>query len=280
MTMTPAHIEQTRDALSVSDLSVTFAAAGGKTSHPALSNVSLRVERGETLAIVGESGSGKTTLLRVALALQREGVSGKIALLGRDLADCGDEDLIGLRRRCGYICQDPYGGLPPTLSALDAAAEPWTVVHGHGSQREARERATAILASLGLEGDALLRSRVRLHLSGGQRQRVAVARALILAPELLLCDEPTSMQDASTRMDVVKVLLRAVKGDAAMVFVTHDLALASRVADRVVVLYRGQIVETGNAREVLASPRAEYTKLLVGALPRVERSEYTHFVVR
>ena len=100
---------------------------------------------------------------------------------------------------------------------------------------------------------------------------MAVARALILAPDLLLCDEPTSMQDASTRMDVVKVLLRAVKGGAAMVFVTHDLALASRVADRVVVLYRGRIVETGNAREVLASPRAEYTKLLVGALPRLER---------
>ena len=278
--MTPANIEQTRDALSVSDLSVTFAAAGGKTNHPALSNVSLRVGRGETLAVVGESGSGKTTLLRVALGLQREGVSGAISLLGRDLAASDGETLIGLRRRCGYVCQDPYGGLPPTLSALDAAAEPWTVVHGHGSLREARERAAAILASLGLEGDALLRSRVRLHLSGGQRQRVAVARALILAPELLLCDEPTSMQDASTRMDVVKVLLRAVKGDAAMVFVTHDLALASRVADRVVVLYRGQIVETGNAREVLASPRAEYTKLLVGALPRVERSEYTHFVVR
>ena len=277
--MTPANIEQTRDALRVSDLSVTFA-AGGHKSHPALSNVSLRVERGETLAIVGESGSGKTTLLRVALGLQREGVSGAISLLGRDLTASDGETLIGLRRRCGYVCQDPYGGLPPTLSALDAAAEPWTVVHGHGSLREARERAAAILASLGLEGDALLRSRVRLHLSGGQRQRVAVARALILAPELLLCDEPTSMQDASTRMDVVKVLLRAVKGDAAMVFVTHDLALASRVADRVVVLYRGQIVETGNAREVLASPRAEYTKLLVGALPRVERSEYTHFVVR
>ena len=154
---------------------------------------------------------------------------------------------------------------------IDAAAEPWTVVHGHGSLREARERAAAILASLGMEGDTLLRSRVRLHLSGGQRQRVAVVRALILAPELLLCDEPTSMQDASTRMDVVNVLLRAVKDGAAMVFVTHDLALASRVADRVVVLYRGRIVETGNAREVLASPRAEYTKLLVGALPRLER---------
>lgn len=269
--MTPANTAQTHDALSVSDLSVTFGARSGKTPpHTALSTVSLRVGRGETLAIVGESGSGKTTLLRVALALQREGVSGRISLLGCDLTASDDETLTGLRRRCGYICQDPYGGLPPTLSALDAAAEPWTVVHGRGSLREARDRAVAILASLGMEGDALLHSRVRLHLSGGQRQRVAVARALILAPDLLLCDEPTSMQDASTRMDVVKVLLRAVNGGAAMVFVTHDLALASRVADRVVVLYRGQIVETGNAREVLASPRAEYTKLLVGALPRVE----------
>lgn len=259
------------NALCLRDLSVAFSARSGKTPHPALSNVSLCVGHGETLAIVGESGSGKTTLLRTALGLQREDVSGKVILLGRDLADCGDEDLIGLRRRCGSVCQDPYGGLPPTLSAIDAAAEPWTVVHGRGSVREARERAAAILASLGIEGDALLHSRVRLHLSGGQRQRVAVARALILGPELLLCDEPTSMQDASTRMDVVKVLLRAVKSGAAMVFVTHDLALASRVADRVVVLYRGQVVETGNAREVLASPRAEYTKLLVSALPRIER---------
>jgi peptide/nickel transport system ATP-binding protein len=271
----------TADALDIRSLSVTF--DGGRRNHSghmALSDVTLNLARGSALAIVGESGSGKTTLLRVALRLQRDGVSGRVALLGRDLENCGDEDLISLRRRCGYVCQDPYGGLPPTLSAIDAATEPWTVVHGRRSAPEARERARSILASLGIEGDELLNSRVRLHLSGGQRQRVAVARALILEPELLLCDEPTSMQDASTRMDVVKVLLRAVKNGAAMVFVTHDLALASRVADRVVVLRRGRVVETGNAREVLSSPRAEYTKQLVDALPRLERSEHAHCVVR
>ena len=262
----------TADALDIRSLSVTFdSGRRNHSGHMALSDVTLNLARGSALAIVGESGSGKTTLLRVALGLQRDGVSGRVALLGRDLGGCGDEDLIALRRRCGYVCQDPYGGLPPTLSAIDAATEPWTVVHGRRSAPEARERARSILASLGIEGDELLNSRVRLHLSGGQRQRVAVARALILEPELLLCDEPTSMQDASTRMDVVKVLLRAVKNGAAMVFVTHDLALASRVADRVVVLRRGRLVETGNAREVLSSPRAEYTRQLVDALPRLAR---------
>ena len=236
----------------------------GGTKVQALSDVNFTVEKGEYVAIMGESGSGKTTLLNILAALDKP-TGGEVVLDGRPLSTIPEREIAAFRRsQLGFVFQE--FNLLDTFSVQDNIFLP--LVLAGKAYPEMAARLAPIARQLGI---AELLQKFPYELSGGQKQRVAVARALILAPDLLLCDEPTSMQDASTRMDVVKVLLRAVKGGAAMVFVTHDLALASRVADRVVVLYRGRIVETGNAREVLASPRAEYTKLLVGALPRLER---------
>jgi peptide/nickel transport system ATP-binding protein len=167
------------------------------------------------------------------------------------------------------VLQDPYGSLPPTLTVQGAVTEPWNVVHGAREERaEGLKRAKDLLAELRLPAD-LHDVRVRYSLSGGQRQRVAVARALILEPELLLCDEPTAMQDVSTRGEVLEVLSRRVRAGMSMILVTHDLLLARRAATRAIVLYKGGIVESGDTSELLERPSHSYTRALLAALPKL-----------
>ena len=255
--------------LDVRHLSVTFPGRRGEPGVPALQDLSLSLGAGESLSVIGESGSGKTTLMRAVLGHVSPS-AGSIALFGRDVASAAGSDLTALRRRCAMIAQDPYGSLPPSLTVLEAVMEPWLIVHPDGGA-EGEERARALLAELGLGDEALLRSRVRLSLSGGQRQRAAIARGLVLEPELLLCDEPTGMQDASTRGEILDILARRQRAGMAMVFVTHDLFLARRAAPRGIVLHGGLLVEEGPTAELLASPRDAYTRALVAALPRLGR---------
>ncbi|MCL2009509.1 MAG: ATP-binding cassette domain-containing protein [Synergistaceae bacterium] len=224
--------------------------------------------QGATLSIVGESGSGKTTLLRALLGLVRP-AAGRVELWGRDLETMSDAERLETRRRCGYVPQDPYGSLPPSLTVLEAVLEPWRVVKGAADARgEGRAKAKELLAELKLP-EELWGARVRYSLSGGQRQRVAVARALILEPELLLCDEPTAMQDVSTRGGVLDVLNRRIGAGMSMILVTHDLLLARYAARRGMVLRRGEIVESGRTAEFLKNPSHEYTRALLAALPRL-----------
>ncbi len=146
--------------------------------------------------------------------------------------------------------------------------EPWLIVKGRGERREGERRARSLLEELGL-GTELMSSKVRLSLSGGQRQRVALARALVLEPELLLCDEPTSMQDASTRGEILEILGERQRAGMSMIFVTHDLFLARRAAARGIVLHKGVLVEEGSTAGFLDSPRHSYTRALASALPRL-----------
>jgi len=224
--------------------------------------------KGATLSIVGESGSGKTTLLRSLLGLVRP-TAGMIELWGRNLEAMSDAERLATRRRCGYVPQDPYGSLPPSLTALEAVLEPWRVVRGPGSVRtEGLAKAKELLSELKLT-EELWGARVRYALSGGQRQRVAVARALILEPDLLLCDEPTAMQDVSTRGEVLEVLNRRIGAGMSMILVTHDLLLARYAAERGMVLRCGEMVESGETAELLENPSHEYTRALLAALPRL-----------
>ena len=147
--------------------------------------------------------------------------------------------------------------------------EPWLLVKGREGAKEGEQRARALLAELGMKDEAIITSRVRLSLSGGQRQRVAIARALILEPELLLCDEPTSMQDASTRGEIIAILQRRQREGMSMIFVTHDLFLARKAAPRGIVLHNGVVVEEGLCRDFLEAPKDSYTQALVAALPRL-----------
>jgi peptide/nickel transport system ATP-binding protein len=231
----------------------------------ALKSLAFSLTKGATLSIVGESGSGKTTLLRSLLGLVPY-ATGDVALWGRSMGAMTGEERLTIRRRCGYVPQDPYGSLPPTLTVLGAVAEPWNIVHGKSEKGLAK--AKDLLAELKLP-EELWNARVRYSLSGGQRQRVAVARALILAPELLLCDEPTAMQDVSTRSEVLEVLNRRVASGMSLILVTHDLLLARCAAAYALVLYKGEIVESGDTSKLLESPSHSYTQNLLAALPKL-----------
>lgn len=251
-----------------SDLTVEFKSRTGGV-HKALDSVTFALKRGETLSVVGESGSGKSTLLRTAMALIAP-AAGRVELFGKDPAVITLVELNSLRQRCGYVPQDPYGAIPPGLSVLDAAAEPLYIT-GRGSKEDRREKAEAVLAELGLTGERILGSRA-VGLSGGQRQRVELARALVLEPEMLLCDEPTSMQDASTRGEIIDILARHTARGMSMIFVTHDLILAARAAKRIIVLKDGRLCETGASGNVLRAPKHPYTKALLAALPKVPKA--------
>ncbi len=252
--------------LEIRDLHVTFKSRGG--SEEALRGVDLDVSAGESLAVVGESGSGKTTLLRAALGLVSRSRGG-VRLLGSDLFALKRKERTSLLRRCGLMPQDPYGAVPPTLTVLEAVMEPLLLVNGFRSREKSEEKAGALLKEWGLADKSLWGARVSGALSGGQRQRVCGARAMALDPGLFLADEPTSMQDASLRGEIVSILMNRVSAGMGLVLVTHDLILARRAARQGLVLYRGSVVEKGPAGALLDSPLHPYTAALSRALPRL-----------
>ena len=249
-------------------LTVSFRSKKGPV-HKAVRNISLSLAPGERLAVVGGSGSGKTTLLRALVGLVRP-EEGSVALFGRDLSLLGADELAKARQKCGYVQQDPYGAIPPGLSALDAVCEPAVIAGLDIGKNKIRERAEALLAELGLRGDRILKSRA-VSLSGGQRQRVQIARALMLSPKILLCDEPTSMQDASTRGEVVDVLEKYATSGTAMIFVTHDLLLAGHAAERIMVMKEGRLCEEGSSEKILNFPEDPYTVKLISSIPSFEK---------
>jgi peptide/nickel transport system ATP-binding protein len=251
------------NAACVKNLRVFF--GKGKEATWALHGIDFVLPLGGSLAIIGESGSGKTTLLRALLGLVAPS-EGEALLFDTDLHSVEAAKRRSARRRCGYVAQDPYGSLPPTLSVEDAVAEVWQLVHG--STKEAKEKATSLLEELNIDRD-MFKSSLRDGLSGGQRQRVAIARALVLEPELLLADEPTSMQDASTRWDVLEVLKRRIKKGMALLFITHDLLLAKAITERGLVLFQGNPCEEGPSNAIIENPIHPYTKALASALPRL-----------
>ncbi|MGZ8571126.1 MAG: ABC transporter ATP-binding protein [Actinomycetota bacterium] len=228
----------------------------------AVEDVDLDVREGRTLGIVGESGSGKTTCVRLALALERP-TSGSIWFRGTPYAR-SDAKMREVRRRIGFVFQDPYDSLDPRIRIGDVVAEPLRI---HGVRRVERlRRAEDLLASVGLP-DAPLDSYPSRY-SGGGRQRIAIARALSLDPEVLLCDEPTASLDVSVQAQILNLLLELkASRQLSVVFVSHDLDLIRRIADEVMVMYAGRVMETGEADEIHAMPRHPYTVSLLGAVP-------------
>jgi oligopeptide/dipeptide ABC transporter ATP-binding protein len=237
------------------DLAVRFDAAR------AVDGVTLDWRRGEVLGVVGESGCGKSTLARALLGLVPP-AAGEVRLEGEPIA--GRRGVRELRRRVQMIFQDPYQTLNPRMRVSAIVAEPLRI---RGVPRgEHAGRVAAALSDVGL-GEHLL-DRHPHQLSGGQRQRVAIAAALVLEPEGLICDEPVSMLDVSVRSQILEVLLglRRARG-LALLFITHDLSLAWALCDRLAVMYLGRIVEQGPATEVIERPAHPYTQALVDAVP-------------
>jgi oligopeptide transport system ATP-binding protein len=230
----------------------------------AVDGVSFEIGRQETLGLVGESGSGKTTLGRTLLRLHRP-TEGSIWLDGLDLSLAEGADLRRARRRVQMIFQDPYASLPPRTRVGDIVAEP-LVIHRIGTAGERRRRAAELLTQVGLqESDA---ARYPAQFSGGQRQRVGIARALALAPDLLVADEPVSALDVSIQAQVINLLKRLqAERDLAYLFISHDLAVVRHVCTRVAVMYLGELVEIAPASGLFASPRHPYTVALLSAEP-------------
>ncbi|MEU8363743.1 ABC transporter ATP-binding protein [Nonomuraea sp. NPDC048882] len=252
--------------LDVSGLHVALGRGRGRTEI--LHGVDLTVAPGEIVGLIGETGSGKTTLARAVLGLVRAH-RGSIAIDGREVGGLRGGALRAFRRggAAQYVFQDPLRSLDPERTVSDTLIE-GLAVRGGRSRAELREAAREVAQLVSLPLDLL--SRHPGELSGGQRQRVAIARAVAVDPRLLICDEPVSALDASTRITILELMLRLRETrDLGVLLITHDLGSLGGVADQVVVLYHGQVVETGTTEEIFLAPRHPYTRLLVASVPSI-----------
>jgi ABC-type glutathione transport system ATPase component len=252
--------------LEVTDLEVHYGLR--RRRRQALHGVSLSVAPGETVGVIGETGSGKSTFARAVLGLVRAS-AGRIVIGGHDVSAYGNRQWRGLRRRgvVQYVFQDPLRSLDPDRTLFESIAEGLQLRGDGAATISGRVRDTSTL--VGLDHDLL--DRHPGEVSGGQRQRAAIARAMVLDPELLICDEPVSALDATTRIRILELLvdLRARVG-VGILLITHDLATLGGLADRVVVLYRGHVVEHGTTTDLFTAPQHPYTRLLLASIPTID----------
>ena len=237
--------------------------------RPALRGVSFSVHAGRSFGIVGESGSGKSTLARIALALDKPD-SGAVKLEGRSLFELSRGELRRMRAHMQMIFQDPYGSLDPRMRVGRIVAEPLAALGG-GSHAERRTRVAESLDAVGLRA-----SDAEKHpheFSGGQRQRIAIARALITRPKLVIADEPVSALDVSVQAQALN-LMSDLQREARVTFllISHDLGVVAHICETTAVMFRGRIVEIGPTTELFAAPAHPYTRELVDATPKLDRS--------
>jgi oligopeptide/dipeptide ABC transporter ATP-binding protein len=259
----PAQLRAEPMLLNVEHLVVEYGT--GISRLRAVSDVSFDLKRGETLGFVGESGCGKSTLARAVLQLLRP-KRGKVIFDGLDIARENSEQLRRLRRRIQLIFQDPIASLNPRRRVGEIVAEP-LVIAGVSDRGERQRRVRAVLQAVGLDPDLVMRRRPH-EFSGGQCQRISIARALVLEPELIICDEPVSALDVSIRAQILNLLedMKARYG-LTLIFIAHDLAVVKAISDRVAVMYLGKLCEIGPAEQVFETPAHPYTSLLLQAIP-------------
>jgi peptide/nickel transport system ATP-binding protein len=266
---TDESLPASRPILEVANLVTRFPIRSGvfgrvKARVHAVEDVSFSLRAGETLALVGESGCGKSTTGRSILRLV-EPNAGRVLFEGQDVRALDARGLRRMRRRMQMIFQDPFASLNPRKSVGAAIAEP-IIVHGLASKREARERVAELLRKVGLTPD--MAGRFPHEFSGGQRQRLAIARALGLAPKLIVADEAVSALDVSVKARVVNLMMRLqAEMGLAFLFISHDIAVVERVSHRIAVMYLGEIVEIGPRAAIIENPRHPYTRKLVAAVP-------------
>jgi ABC-type oligopeptide transport system ATPase subunit len=250
--------------LHIDSLTVTYQGRRRGTQTPALQDVSVTLERGETLGIVGESGSGKSTLGKAVLGLAPV-VSGSVRWKGEDITVASPHRRRLLSREIQAVFQDPYSSLNPHRTVGQSIIET-LAASGEEKRPDARARAVALLAEVGLDASAF--DRYPRQFSGGQRQRIAIARAVLPGPTLIICDEIVSALDLSVQAQVINLLgdLQATHA-LSYLFITHDLSVVRHLCQRVVVLQHGRLVEQGPTKQVLDDPRDPYTERLILAAP-------------
>ena len=258
----------TSDLLSVSGLKTYFPFGnrwfGRRRSVRAVDGVDLTVRPGEILGLVGESGCGKTTLGRSIVRLV-EPTAGTVRFDGIDVLALDGQELRAIKRRMQIIFQDPYSSLSPRRQIKQIIAEP-LLLHRLASKSGIEEKVVGLLGEVGLEPYFMYR--YPHEMSGGQRQRIAIARALALDPQFIVADEPVSALDVSVRAQILNILLELQrKKRIALLFISHDLAVVERMADRIAVMYAGKIVEDGESSQLMERPLHPYTQALLSAVP-------------
>ena len=265
-----------KNIIEVKNLSKYFEVSGGifqkKNIVKAVDDVSFFIPQGESLGLVGQSGCGKTTTART-LTLLEEKTSGSVNVynsktnLLESIDNLDEDQLKDFRRNIQMIFQDPYEAMNPRWTIKDTIREP-LLIHNLGSPEEQEEAVKEILKTVGLTPPENYLNRYPHELSGGQRQRVAIARALIMKPKFVICDEPTSMLDVSIRISIMDLMLELAKDlGVSYLYITHDLAVARYMCNRIAVMFNGKIVEIAETEELLKNPVHPYTKRLISSIP-------------
>ncbi|WP_299758777.1 ABC transporter ATP-binding protein [uncultured Pontibacter sp.] len=267
------HVNQKTPLLQVENLKVYFPVSTGIFSRTtdyikAVDGVSFEAKPAETVGLVGESGCGKTTLGRALLRLVKP-TEGRVFLNGIDMGELNQEDLRKSRRDIQMVFQDPYASLNPMHTVGNAIMEPMQVHNLYGSNKEQQTKTLELLDMVGLTSDHF--QRYPHEFSGGQRQRISIARALALQPKCIICDESVSSLDVSVQAQVLN-LLNKLKQELhiTFIFITHDLSVAKYMSDRILVMSKGQIVESGTPEQLYRQPQQEYTRTLINAIPKGE----------